>query len=99
MTADASTPSAAPGEEAAPAATPIPPVPRWLAFKEAFGRTYLTIDPRTLGLARIVISLLFLFDLWHRAHGGIELWYSKDNDWIGLLSTTEDGRKLTYRIK
>jgi predicted DCC family thiol-disulfide oxidoreductase YuxK len=80
MTADAS-PPASESEPAAPAATPIPPVPRWLAFKEAFARTYLTIDPRTLGLGRIVLSLLLLFDLWHRAHGGIELWYSNN----GLL--------------
>ena len=75
MTASAEEPvQAAPSE--------APPRPRrWLAFREAFARTYLTIDPRSLGLGRIILALLLLFDLWHRAHAGIELWYSNN----GLL--------------
>jgi predicted DCC family thiol-disulfide oxidoreductase YuxK len=54
---------------------------RWAKLREAFARSYLTIDPRSLGVGRIVLALLLLFDLWHRARGGIELWYSNQ----GLL--------------
>ena len=28
----------------------------------------------------------------------IELWYSRDMQWLGLQSTTEDGRKLRYQL-
>jgi predicted DCC family thiol-disulfide oxidoreductase YuxK len=54
---------------------------RWARLRDAFARSYLTIDPRSLGLGRIVLGLLLLFDLYHRARGGIELWYSNQ----GLL--------------
>lgn len=54
---------------------------RLAKLREAFARSYLTIDPRSLGLGRIVLALLLLFDLIHRAVGGIELWYSNQ----GLL--------------
>jgi predicted DCC family thiol-disulfide oxidoreductase YuxK len=77
----------APGETtapASPAAAPPPAAPAaspWPARRAAFVRTYLTIDPRSLGLGRIVLSVLLLFDLFHRAWGGITLWYSN----AGLL--------------
>ena len=45
-------------------------------FRAWFTRLYLTIDPRSLGLGRIVLALVLLFDLVHRAIGGIALWYS-----------------------
>jgi predicted DCC family thiol-disulfide oxidoreductase YuxK len=54
---------------------------RWPALRAAFVRKYLTIDPRSLGLGRIVLAVLLLFDLVHRALGGITLWYSNE----GLL--------------
>jgi predicted DCC family thiol-disulfide oxidoreductase YuxK len=57
------------------------PASRWAALRAGFARTYLTIDPRSLGLGRIVLALLLFFDLFHRAWGGIALWYSND----GLL--------------
>jgi predicted DCC family thiol-disulfide oxidoreductase YuxK len=74
----------APAEESvAPAeAPPEAPRPRrWPAFRAAFTRLYLTIDPRSLGLGRIILALLLLFDLFHRVYGGVELWYSN----AGLL--------------
>jgi predicted DCC family thiol-disulfide oxidoreductase YuxK len=69
--------------EAASAAPPdpAPSPPGWRAFRAAFVRKYCTIDPRSLGLGRIVLGLLLLFDLFHRAWGGITLWYSN----AGLL--------------
>jgi predicted DCC family thiol-disulfide oxidoreductase YuxK len=54
---------------------------RGAALRAAFTRTYLTIDPRSLGLGRIVLAMLLLFDLIHRAIGGITLWYSN----LGML--------------
>lgn len=34
-----------------------------------------------------------------RADGmDLELWYSQDDEWLGLRSTTEDGRTLQYRL-
>jgi predicted DCC family thiol-disulfide oxidoreductase YuxK len=54
---------------------------RWLALREAFIRYYLSIDPRSLGIGRVVLALVLLFDLFHRAWGGIALWYSNE----GLL--------------
>jgi predicted DCC family thiol-disulfide oxidoreductase YuxK len=69
--------SAAAGEGASASDAP----PRWQAFRAAFVRNYLTIDPRSLGLGRIVLALILLFDLVHRAWGGITLWYSN----AGLL--------------
>jgi predicted DCC family thiol-disulfide oxidoreductase YuxK len=80
VTADASPPPSA--DEAGVAPTDQSRRPqRWPVIREAFARTYLTIDPRSLGLGRIVLALLLLFDLFHRAWGGIELWYSNN----GLL--------------
>jgi predicted DCC family thiol-disulfide oxidoreductase YuxK len=74
-----------PSETTAEAAAPGEAAPRgpsrWQSFRAAFVRTYLTIDPRTLGLGRIVLSMLLIFDLIHRAWGGITLWYSNE----GLL--------------
>jgi predicted DCC family thiol-disulfide oxidoreductase YuxK len=70
------TASEAPSEAAAP-----PESSRWQAFRAAFVDKYLTIDPRSLGLGRIVLALLLIFDLIHRAWAGIALWYSND----GLL--------------
>lgn len=29
----------------------------------------------------------------------ITLWYSPDNDWLGLESTTPEGRKITYKLR
>jgi predicted DCC family thiol-disulfide oxidoreductase YuxK len=69
---------AAPVAAAAPTTTPGSP---WPARRAAFVRTYLSIDPRSLGFGRIVLSLLLLFDLVHRACAGITLWYSN----AGLL--------------
>jgi predicted DCC family thiol-disulfide oxidoreductase YuxK len=51
------------------------------SFRDAFKALYLTIDPRSLGLGRICLALVLLFDLVHRAMGGITLWYSNE----GLL--------------
>jgi predicted DCC family thiol-disulfide oxidoreductase YuxK len=62
-----------------PAAAPASS--RWRAFRAAFVTKYLTIDPRSLGLGRIVLALLLLFDLFHRVYGGVTLWYSNE----GLL--------------
>jgi len=42
--------------------------------------TYLTLDPRSLGLFRIGFASLLLFDLWHRFHE-LEFWYTN----AGLL--------------
>lgn len=34
-----------------------------------------------------------------RADGmDLELWYSQDDEWLGLRSTTEDGRTIQYRL-
>jgi predicted DCC family thiol-disulfide oxidoreductase YuxK len=63
-------------ERAAPAAR----ASRWPAFRTWFVQTYLTIDPRSLGLGRIALALVLLFDLLHRAPS-IPLWYSNN----GLL--------------
>jgi hypothetical protein len=41
---------------------------------------YFTIDPRSLGLARIGLGVLLLYDLWRRV-GGIPTWYTNE----GLL--------------
>lgn len=83
-----STPDAAPPEAPAPAdAAPDAPAParqrgaRWQAFRAAFIRDYLSIDPRSLGVGRIVLGTLLLVDLLHRASAGIELWYSN----LGLM--------------
>jgi predicted DCC family thiol-disulfide oxidoreductase YuxK len=73
-------------DQAAPAEVPAGPVAeaapaRWAAVRAAFVTKYLSIDPRSLGLGRIVLAVLLLFDLVHRALGGITLWYSNQ----GLL--------------
>jgi predicted DCC family thiol-disulfide oxidoreductase YuxK len=61
---------------------PLPARPsRWPAFREAFVRDYLTVDPRSLGLGRIVLACILMFDLIHRAAAGITLWYSN----LGLM--------------
>jgi predicted DCC family thiol-disulfide oxidoreductase YuxK len=64
--------------DAAPEPAAVPPR---ASFRTRFTRFYLTIDPRSLGLGRIVLALVLLFDLAHRAWGGIALWYSNE----GLL--------------
>jgi hypothetical protein len=71
----------APAAVAAVATAPSERGGRWRARRAAFERTYLTIDPRSLGVGRIVLSLILLFDLVHRAWAGITLWYSNE----GLL--------------
>jgi len=61
--------------EAAPATSP------WKNLRAGFVRIYCTMDPRSLGLGRIVLGALLLFDLFHRVYGGVTLWYSNE----GLL--------------
>ena len=70
----------APETPGAPEAAPAGPSRRQ-SLRAAFVRTYLTIDPRSLGLGRIVLGVLLLFDLLHRVYGGVTLWYSNE----GLL--------------
>ena len=68
-----------PDTDPAPTAAPAPaPRERFAAW---FTRLYLSIDPRSLGLGRVVLALVLLFDLVHRAMGGVTLWYSNE----GLL--------------
>jgi predicted DCC family thiol-disulfide oxidoreductase YuxK len=74
---DATTPEAPAPAAASDRSAP----PRLAAVRAAFVRKYLTIDPRSLGLGRIVLALLLFFDLFHRVAGGITLWYSN----LGLL--------------
>ncbi len=69
----------APGQATSEASAAAPL--RWQTLRAAFVRTYLTIDPRSLGLGRIVLALILFLDLFHRAWGGITLWYSNE----GLL--------------
>jgi predicted DCC family thiol-disulfide oxidoreductase YuxK len=59
----------------------VPAASRGRSVRESFVRMYCTMDPRSLGLGRIVLALLLFFDLFHRAWGGITLWYSN----LGLL--------------
>jgi predicted DCC family thiol-disulfide oxidoreductase YuxK len=76
MTAEAPPPQPVAEQEAAAAPAETRRPQRWPVIRETFARFYLAIDPRSLGLGRIVLALLLLFDLFHRAWGGIELWYS-----------------------
>jgi hypothetical protein len=79
-----------PPEPPAPAATPAPAAKerkkkpplrarmraQWPAIREG----YFTFDPRSLGLARIGLGILLLYDLWRRIPG-IPTWYTNE----GLL--------------
>ena len=41
--------------------------PKLEKFRRYFAAQYMTVDARALGFGRIVLSLILLFDLWHRA--------------------------------
>ncbi len=65
----------------ADSANPIPPaLGRFVARFPAFSERYLTLDPRSLGLARIYLALLLLADLVRRVPD-LSIWYTND----GLL--------------
>ena len=49
--------------------------PRLEKFRRYFVAQYMTVDARSLGFGRIILSLILLFDLWHRARV-ITLFYS-----------------------
>ena len=77
-----------PGEPPVPTnirKTSLPPLPRERAvkfprlekFRRYFVGQYMTVDARSLGFGRIVLALILLFDLWHRARV-ITLFYSND---------------------
>jgi predicted DCC family thiol-disulfide oxidoreductase YuxK len=51
--------------------------PRLEKFRQYFIRQYMTVDARSLGFGRIVLSLILLFDLWHRARV-LTLFYSNE---------------------
>jgi len=51
--------------------------PRFTKFRRWFADQYMTVDTRSLGFGRIVLSLILLFDLWHRARV-ITLFYSNE---------------------
>jgi predicted DCC family thiol-disulfide oxidoreductase YuxK len=51
--------------------------PRLAKFRRYFVDQYLTVDARSLGFGRIVLALILLFDLWHRARV-ITLFYSNE---------------------
>jgi len=51
--------------------------PRFTKFRRWFADQYLTVDTRSLGFGRIVLSLILLFDLWHRARV-LTLFYSNE---------------------
>jgi hypothetical protein len=53
---------------------------RWRARWPAIRNIYFTFDPRSLGLGRIGLAWLLLYDLWRRV-GGIPTWYTNE----GLL--------------
>ncbi|HET6283525.1 MAG TPA: HTTM domain-containing protein, partial [Polyangia bacterium] len=53
------------------------PAARWRAIRAWFTRTYLTVDPRSLGAGRIALALVLLIDLLRRVPD-IELWYSNN---------------------
>ena len=50
---------------------------RFARFRRTFVDNYMTADARSLGFGRIVLALILLFDLWHRARV-ITLFYSND---------------------
>jgi len=50
---------------------------KWARFRRWFADCYMTADARSLGFGRIILSLILLFDLWHRARV-ISLFYSND---------------------
>ena len=49
--------------------------PRLEKFRRYFVAQYMTVDARSLGFGRIILALILLFDLWHRARV-ITLFYS-----------------------
>src|SRR3954463_3587191 len=49
-------------------------------FYGRFLDVYCSVDPRSLGLGRIALAVLLLYDLWRRVPG-IATWYSNE----GLL--------------
>ena len=51
--------------------------PRLEKFRRYFVDQYMTVDARSLGFGRIVLALILLFDLWHRARV-ITLFYSNE---------------------
>jgi predicted DCC family thiol-disulfide oxidoreductase YuxK len=51
--------------------------PRLEKFRQYFVRQYMTVDARSLGFGRIILSLILLFDLWHRSRV-ITLFYSNE---------------------
>jgi predicted DCC family thiol-disulfide oxidoreductase YuxK len=51
--------------------------PRLEKFRRYLVGQYMTVDARSLGFGRIVLALILLFDLWHRARV-ITLFYSND---------------------
>jgi predicted DCC family thiol-disulfide oxidoreductase YuxK len=51
--------------------------PRLEKFRQYFVRQYMTVDARSLGFGRIILSLILLFDLWHRARV-LTLFYSNE---------------------
>jgi hypothetical protein len=53
---------------------------RWRARWPEIRKIYFTFDPRSLGIARIGLAWLLLYDLWRRV-GGIPTWYTNE----GLL--------------
>lgn len=50
------------------------------ALLRSLKATYLTVDPRSLGLFRIALGFVLLWDLWHR-YEQLEFWYTNS----GLL--------------
>jgi predicted DCC family thiol-disulfide oxidoreductase YuxK len=52
-------------------------VPKLEKLRRYFVGQYMTVDARSLGFGRIVLALILLFDLWHRARV-ITLFYSND---------------------
>ncbi len=51
--------------------------PRLEKFRHYLVGQYMTVDARSLGFGRIVLALILLFDLWHRARV-LTLFYSND---------------------
>jgi hypothetical protein len=56
---------------------PTPTPTRWTVLRAWFVRTYLSVDPRSLGAGRIALALVLLIDLLRRVPD-IELWYSNN---------------------
>jgi predicted DCC family thiol-disulfide oxidoreductase YuxK len=83
MSGDASTESAAAPVPPAPAPAPAPATPRfarWRRVRDYLVDKYLTIDARSVGLGRVVVSIVMLVDLCRRIPV-LDLFYTND----GLL--------------